>query len=72
MRLYVTFGQDHTHRVVNQTLDKDCVAVVKCATYAHGRDICFEYFGDKFATTYTEKEIADKMDFFPRGKIPVN
>ena len=44
MKTYVTFGQDHIHRVNGQLLDKDCVAIVngdRNKVNAPHWDICF-------------------------------
>ena len=74
MKTYVTFGQIHTHSVNNKTFDRDCVAVINCKDIAHGRELAFKFFGDKFFTTYTGKEQMDRdvADFYPRGYIEVN
>ena len=74
MKTYVTFGQVHTHSVNGKTFDKDCVAVIEAKSESAAREIAFEYFGDKWFTTYTDKEQMDRdvADFFPRGYIDVN
>lgn len=61
---YLTFGQDHTHRINGTTWDCDVVCAIKADSYEEMRRIAFENFGPKFATTYTEKP---EMEFFPRG-----
>ena len=71
MKLYITFGQAHAHSVNNKTFDKDSVAAIECDSYEHGRDTAFELFGDKFAFSHTEKEIIDKLHYFPRGIMEV-
>lgn len=69
-KTYVTFGQVHTHRVGNVTLDCDCVAVISCANKRDGREKAFELFGDKFFTTYHEEAFDQgKLRFFPTGLI---
>ena len=72
MNIYISFGQSHTHRVNGYTLDKDCIAVIKCNDYNHGRELAFDFFGDKFSMSYTEDEIVPKMHYFPRGFIYLN
>lgn len=57
---YVTFGQQHVHRINNVTLDKDMVALVR------DRDHAVELFGTVFATTYNAKP---PMQYFPRGLV---
>lgn len=67
---YVTMGQTHTHSINGRTIDKDCVVVFEVENYEQGREKCFEYFGDKFATSYHGKEWKeDNLKFFPRGYI---
>lgn len=67
MKTYVTFGQEHVHRVNGKTLDKDCVAVVN-----GNREKVFELFGQKFCFEYPE-DLWDKekMKYFPRGYVEV-
>ena len=73
IKLYVTFGQVHTHLVNGKTLNKDSVAVINCEGIEEGRKLAFEFFGDKFFTTYTEKQVnKEMMSYFPRGFIEVN
>ena len=67
MKTYVTFGQDHIHKIGEDVFDKDCVAIV------HGdRAKVFEIFGSKFCFEYPEGHWDNsKMRFFPRGYIEV-
>ena len=70
---YVTFGRDHTHRVNGVTIDKDCVAVIKCSNTKEGRDLAFKLFNTKFFCEYHEDEFnMNNLKFFPRGLINVN
>ncbi len=46
---YITFGQEHAHRVNNHTFDKDSVGIIKARNESDARDIAFELFGQKFA-----------------------
>ena len=72
MKIYVTFGQSHTHSIAGKTLDKDCVAVIECKDMKEGRDQAFTLFGPKFFTTYPEERIdAEFMSYFPRGLMEV-
>lgn len=67
MKTYVTFGQEHIHRINGKIFDKDCVAVVN-----GDRDKVFELFGAKFSFEYPEERWKeDKMKYFPRGYIEV-
>lgn len=70
MKMYVTFGQSHAHRLNGQTLDCNCVAVIECLDMRDGRDKAFEYFGSKFCFTYTDDTWDEsKLSYFPRGYI---
>ena len=67
MKTYVTFGQQHTHRVNGITFDCDCVAVVE-----GDRDRVVELFGLVFCFTYTSKQWKpENIKHFPRGYIEV-
>ena len=68
MKIYVTFGQIHVHSVNGKTFDKDSVAMFDAKDYGDGRKKAFEYFDNKFFTTYTKEP---DMSFFPRGIIEV-
>lgn len=69
MKRYVTFGQDHIHRINNNILDKDCVAVI-----TGDRDKVFELFGPKFSFEYPEDRWDDTkmLKYFPRGYIEID
>jgi len=71
-RTYVTFGQIHRHEIDGVVYDKDCVAVIHCNDPIHGRELAFEYFGNKFCFEYPEAYWQGRMDHFPRGYIYVN
>jgi len=67
---YVTFGQDHTHRVNGITFDCDCVAVIQAPSEEEGRARAFELFSGEFGTSYFEDQFdPDSLRFFPRGLI---
>lgn len=66
---YVTFGQVHAHRVNGKTFDANSVAVIHRETAEAGRNAAFEYFGQKFFTTY--HGTPPDMQYFPRGLIEV-
>ena len=72
MKTYVTFGQDHTHRVNGKTFDCDCVAVINHAD-DNGRELAFEIFGRQFCFEYSEERFNhSSMHYYPRGLIEVN
>lgn len=75
-KVYLTFGQVHTHSVNGKTFDKDCIAVIKCIDYNEGRKLAFEYFDGIFHNCYSAEEWKDQGDeiiqYFPRGLMEVN
>ena len=72
MKNYVTFGQDHTHRVNGKTFDRDSVATYDSLDGIDGRDKAFELFGPKFCFHYTEENWdPSSIRFFPRGYVEV-
>ena len=67
MKTYVTFGQEHVHRINGKTFDKDCVAVLE-----GDRNTVFQLFGQKFCFEYPEDQWDDKkIVHYPRGYIEV-
>lgn len=60
---YFTFGQDHVHRVNNQTFD--CDTVVKI-TAINPRERMVEMFGGKWSMEYDR---LPDMDFYPKGLV---
>ena len=72
MKIYITFGQVHAHSVNGKTFDKDCIAVIEAEGENEGRAAAFEYFGDKWFTSYTEDTFPpESKNYFPRGFIDV-
>ena len=71
-RHYVTFGQIHTHRINNITIDCDCVVEYGAENAIEGRKKAFEYFSDKFFTDYHDKAFNEEnLKYFPRGIINI-
>ncbi len=72
-RIYITFGQSHTHRVNGKTFDCDCVAIFNASGEKEGRDLAWEYFGSAWCTSYTEEQFKkhDLAEYFSRGEIEV-
>lgn len=65
---YLTFGQQHLHRINGTIWDKDLVCIIEAEGYDDARNIAFDYFGVEWAFIYSEDEIKkDFMDNFPRG-----
>jgi len=71
MKLYVTFGQTHAHNVNGKTFDRDSVCEIECDNYDHGWHIASEAFDTKYFALYSQDEIKPKMEYFPRGIIPL-
>lgn len=74
-KVYITFGQVHVHSINGKTLDKDCVAVINCNSYGHGRTMAFEYLDGVFHNCYSHEEYIDGkvgIEYFPRGLIEIN
>lgn len=69
-KTYVSFGQQHVHKVCGHILDRDCIARIEAKTVGEGRAKVFKYFGPKFCFEYHEDEFnMDNMKYFPRGFI---
>jgi hypothetical protein len=72
-KIYITFGQDHIHRVKGKILDKDTVAVLEARDYEAGRKRAFELFERRFCFAYSEEEWdEEKMQYFPSGYVYVD
>ncbi len=75
MKVYITFGQEHIHRVNGEVFDKDCVAVIHAKDHAAAREVAVELFGLKFCTSYDDSNDKDWWEksshYFPRGLIEV-
>jgi len=72
MKIYVTFGQAHVHKIGKTFLNHNCVLEIECENYREGRAKAFKLFKDKFATTYIKEDINEKfLSFFPRGIIKI-
>ena len=75
-KTYITFGQDHTHRLSDVTIDCDSVVCIHHPYDKSGREIAFRLFDRKFCFEYTEEHFDpdnhDNMKYFPRGIIEVD
>jgi len=67
MKLYVSFGQSHAHRVNGNTFDCNSLCEIECSDYEDGRAKAFEAFEGVFGTTYTEDQMRKNLHFFPDG-----
>jgi len=72
MKMLVTFGQSHVHRVNGRTFDCNCVARITAPTYEEARARAFEIFGRKFCFTHREEDYLDNLHYYPRGIIDVS
>ncbi|MHA1790264.1 MAG: hypothetical protein ACTSXT_13710 [Candidatus Helarchaeota archaeon] len=64
-KIYISFGQTHIHKIQNIVLDKDIILEVR------NREQAYEIVKDKFAFSYTKKEIQKYLHFFPRGIVNI-
>lgn len=72
-RHYVTFGQQHTHRINGITLDCDSVASYEATDARDGINKAFEYFGGDFFTDYhAESFNMEDLKYFPRGIVNID
>ena len=72
MKTYVTFGQDHIHRINGTIFDSKCVAVIEGEDAENNRAKAFNLFGPRFAFEYPEDYFdMGSMRFYPRGLINV-
>lgn len=69
MKIYISFGQTHTHSINGKTFDKDCLAAIEAPNHDEGRKIAFELFGPKFS--FSHEKVDDILHYFPRGIIEV-
>jgi hypothetical protein len=70
MKIFITFGQCHIHKINDIIIDKDCVVAIEAKDHSEGRDKAFELFGGDFFTT-REKIDSEFMKYFPRGVIDI-
>ncbi len=68
-KFYGSFGQTHTHRHNEVTLDKDILVEINAIDILEARQKMFEYFGPTWFTVYTEAKV--DMSYFPRGTTPL-
>jgi len=71
MRIYITFGCDHTHKVGDKVFNKDCVASIECDTYEEGREKAVILFGKKWCMAH-DKVDARMMSYYKDGIVSVD
>ena len=64
---YFSFGQGHTHRHEQITLDCDSIVEITARDGSVARDKMFDLFGTKWSFQYTEETF--KEEYFPRGVV---
>ena len=73
MKVLITFGFQHKHKVGEVEFNRDTVGVIECANYAEGRELAMLVFCSEFHNAYVEgSEPKDFMSHFPLGRRPVN
>ncbi len=67
---YISFGQDHVHKIDGVTLDCDILLKVVAPSEGEARERVFAAIGKRWFTSYTE----DTVDFehFPRGFVEIS
>ena len=70
MKLYITFGQSHKHKINNLIFDKDCVCVIECKSLDEGYEIASKAFGKKWAFLYIDLSCIN-LHFYHRGLVPL-
>ncbi len=71
MKMYMTFGQDHVHKINGHTLDKDCVAIINGRDEGDCNRMAREWMDGMFHE-HTVNFKAIDMSYYPRGLIEVN
>lgn len=69
MKFYVSFGQDHVHRVNGITLDKDILLEIEADDEGEARRRVWKTIGPEWHRVYTEDTI--KLEYFPRGSVVI-
>ena len=74
MKVYITFGQIHVHRVNGVTLDADCVACFNSQHDMRGpaREQIYELLEGKFHMTYYDELPEKVLQYYPRGVVEVD
>ena len=72
MKIYVTFGQVHVHKVGKDVFDCDSIAEIECESENHGRAIAMQYFKGQFFTHYLEDQLGNLLPYAPRGVIKLD
>lgn len=70
-KYYITFGQDHYHRINDTFFDKDCVGVIKAKDYWEARQIAFELTNWVFSFIYDDLEKV-KLEYYWRWLREIN
>jgi len=71
MKIYVTFGFQHIHKINGKIFDRNCVGVIDRPNYEEGRKAITDIFDNVFCTTYTEEHIMKNLHYYPRGIIEI-
>jgi hypothetical protein len=70
MKIYITFGQDHIHKIGSTIFDKDTVACFEAPDSEIGRKHAISLFGRQWCWLYTDADWSnEKLEFFPSGII---
>lgn len=73
IKVYITFGQIHSHIVNNKKLNKDTVGIIEANDYEQGRNLAFDWFKGKFHCCILESDWNDEdMTYYPDGYVNIN
>lgn len=67
MKIYVTLGQYHRHKIGDLNLDKDTLVEIDCVNPFHGKCRAQILFSNKFCAFYREKDLDEILTHFPKG-----
>lgn len=69
MKFYISFGQNHTHRINGHTYDCDSLMLVEALSEVEARLHVINLIGRKWAFMYPEGDLTETLPYFPRGVI---
>ncbi len=67
IRYFFSFGQVHTHRYGEVTLDCDSIVQIDAPDYGAAREKMVDHFGQAWHMQYTDETY--QPEYFPRGVV---
>ena len=71
MKFYISFGQNHVHKLNGKVIDNDCLLLIHADDHQEARKWAFAEFGTKWSMVYDEKQMKEYLHYFPRGIIHI-